>query len=179
MVRRRSVALSAAGAALASVLLGCGGGADVDWADPQVLQLGGVERCGPLRLNLRRLELGRDRWTISGSFRNDTRAPIRIFRPHTDSGTYFGLVVFRTARRAEIEHRERDRSLHVQLVADAFEPQLPRLVAPGARWAGAFSGAGRLARHRYVRVVLGRFSLRDEAPPAGFLCVSDRSVRVP
>jgi hypothetical protein len=161
----------------------CGvAGPRAEWADPQVVRLGGPERCGPpeqrVQLGVRRLELGRDSWTVAGAFRNDSDVPLRIFQPHTDAGTYFGLAVFRSAGRAEIERRVREGRIHVQLVADRFRPPLPRLVAPGESWRGAFSGPGRLPSGRDVRVVLGRFSLRGHAPPVGFLCVAARGPRL-
>ncbi len=115
---------------------------------------------------------------MSGSFRNDSETPLRIFRPHTDSGTYFGLVVLRAAGPEEIERRAQERRLHVQLVADRFRPPLPRPVPSGEGWWGTFSGPGRLPRRRHVRVMLGRFSLRGHAPPVGFLCISTRGARV-
>lgn len=168
---------------LATLTAGCGGrGTRVDWARQQSLELGGAERCGPpeqrVLLDLRRLVLGRDRWSVSGSFVNDSDAPLRIFRPHTASGTYFGVVVFRTADRSEIERRARELRLHVELVADAFRPPLPRLIPPHGGWNGTFSGPGRLPRGREVRVVLGRFSLRGHAPPVGFVCVAERGARI-
>jgi hypothetical protein len=184
LVRRRLVALSVAAAvALPALGPGCGGGgAKVDWAGAQALQLGGPERCGPpeqtIRLDLRRLELERDRWKVVGSFVNDSDVPLRIFRPHTGSGTYFGLVVLAGATPAEIERRARERRIHVQLVADRFQPALPRLVAPGEGWRGTFSGPGRLPRGRDARVVLGRFSIKGHAPPVGFLCISERGARI-
>jgi hypothetical protein len=130
-------------------------------------------------MDWRRLELEHDRWNVSGSFVNDSDVPVRIFRPHTDSGTYFGLAVFRTDRGGELERRVREQRVHVQLVADSFRPPLPRLVQPGAGWRGTFSGPGRLPRGRHVRVVLGRFSLKGHAPPVGFLCISERGPRIP
>jgi hypothetical protein len=163
---------------------GCGGGgARLEWAAPQTLPLGGAEPCGPpeqtIRLDLRRLELELDRWSVSGSFVNASDAVVRIFRPHTDAGTSFGLMVLRTASRKEIERRAREGRIHVQLIADRFRPPLPRLVPPGEGWRGTFSGPGRLPRGRDVRVVLGRFSIKGHAPPVGFLCISERGPRIP
>ena len=169
---------------LPTLAAGCGGPrTGVDWAGPQTLPLGGAETCGqpeqPVRIELRRLVLEQRRWNVSASFVNGSDVPLRIFRPHTDAGTYFGLAVFRTARRSEVTRRAREGRLHVQLVADRFRPPLPRLVLPGEGWRGTFSGPGRVPRGREVRVVLGRFSIKGQAPPAGFLCLSDRGPRVP
>lgn len=154
----------------------------MNWAGPQVFLLGGAESCGPpeqtIRMDLRRLELDRDRWSVSGTLVNVSDVPVRIFRPHTDSGTYFGLVAFRTATREEIERRAREGRIHVQLIADRFRPSLPRLLAAGQGWQGTFSGPGRLPRGRDVRVVLGRFSIKGHAPPVGFLCISERGARI-
>ena len=147
-----------------------------------MLRLGGVERCGPrgqrIHTELLRLDLGRERWRVSGSIRNDSDVPLRIFRPHTDAGTYFGLLAFQHASSAAIERRLSEGRIHAQLVADRFRPTLPRLLRPGEGWQGTFSGPGRLPRGRDVRVVLGRFSIKGEPPPAGFLCISERGPRI-
>jgi hypothetical protein len=185
VVRRRPFSLRAiAVCGLAALAVGCGGAREpVDWAEPQTLPLGGAETCGDpgerIRLDLGRLELGRDRWQVTAAFINDSDAPVRIFRPHTDAGTYFGLMVFRTASAEEIERRVREARIHIQLIADRFRPPLPRLVEPGQGWRGTFSGPGRLPRGRDVRVVLGRFSIKHRAPPVGFLCISERGTRIP
>ena len=106
--------------------------------------------------------------------------PLSIVRPHTDE-TFFGLAVFRGARTAEVRARVGARSIHVQLVADRFEPRLPRRLAPGSGWSGTFSGPGRLPRGRFVRVVVGRFALLGHAPPGlyrEFICVSEHGRRI-
>jgi hypothetical protein len=168
-----------------AVLAGCGGAAGrTDWAERQTVRLGGAEPCGsPARavaLDLRRLTLERERWHVEASVTNRTGVPLSIVRPHTDE-TFFGLAVFRGAGTAEVAERARRRSIHVQLVADRFRPELPRQLAPGRGWSGTFSGPGRLPRGRVVRVVTGRFAILGR-PPRGlyseFVCVSERARRI-
>jgi hypothetical protein len=65
--------------------------------------------------------------------------------------------------------------------ADRFSPSALRLLAPGERWSGSFSGPGRRPRGVPVRVVLGRVVISGRVPRGfvrGFLCVSKRYVRL-
>jgi hypothetical protein len=164
---------------------GCGGGAThADWANPQTIRLGGDERCGPrdhsIALNLRRLTLERDRWRVDASVVNRTGVPVSIIRPHTDE-TYFGLAAFPDAQLADVANRVERRQIHLQLVADRFDPALPRRLTAGGRWTGTFSGPGRLPRGRVIRVVTGRFVIVGSAPRGlyrEFLCVSEHGRRV-
>jgi hypothetical protein len=170
---------------LAVLLAGCGGDAGhADWARPQTLRLGGPEPCGPpgraVSLSFRRLTLAANRWRVDASVRNGTGVPLGIVRPHTDE-TFFGLAVFRGMASAEVSERVRTRSIHVQLVADRFRPELPRQLAPGSGWSGTFSGPGRVSRGRVVRVVTGRFVIVGRPPRGlyrGFLCISEHGRRV-
>ena len=172
-------------AALLTVVAGCGHvTARTDWAEPQALRLGGDEPCGPagraVDVELRRLVLDRNRWRVEAAVRNHTGVPLSILRPHTDE-TFFGLAVFRGHGLREVAARADRRAIHVQLVADRFEPAMPRRLDPGDGWSGAFSGPGRLPRGRIVRVVTGRFATLAR-PPRGlfaqFVCVSERGRRV-
>jgi len=165
--------------------VGCGGGtSDAEWARAQTVALGWTERCGSVTravtLGLRRLTLSRDRWRVEASVQNGTGVALSVLRPHTDE-TFFGLAAFQGAGAADVHARARRQALHLQLVADRFRPQLPRLLAPGAGWSGTFSGPGRLPRGRFIRVVVGRFVIRG-TPPRGlyreFLCVSRPSRRL-
>jgi hypothetical protein len=147
--------------------------------------LGGEVRCGrppqAIRIVLGRLALGRERWRVEASLANETGVTVGIVRPHADEGTYFGLTAFRSAAGAEVARRVRERNLHALLLATHFEPGLPRLLEPGATWRGTFSGPGRLRRGRFVRVVLGRFTILGRPPPGlsrGFLCISEPGVPV-
>ena len=65
--------------------------------------------------------------------------------------------------------------------ADRFEPRPPRVLSPGERWSGAYSGRGRLPPDVPIRVVLGRFVITGKVRRGlarMFLCVSQRYVHL-
>lgn len=95
-------------------------------------------------------------------------------------GTKFGLFVAPTGRELRASHLEASGRTTPPLVADAFDPPLPRSLASGASWSGSFSGTGRVPAGSFLSVVFGRFS-SDSPPrrfPAGLLAVTSVPIRV-
>jgi hypothetical protein len=161
---------------------GCGSTASVPWAEPQTLSLGWHENCGTradrIPIETRRLTVGERRWRVELSFRNETGVTLSVLRPHAVGETLFGLEPFGTTSLDEVRRRV---DVKPRTFADRFTPSTPRLLEPGDRWSGAFSGRGRLPAETPVRVVLGRFVITGKVPRGlarGFLCVSERYVRL-
>jgi hypothetical protein len=172
-------------AAVAVVSAGCDSAVRQRWARPQTLPLGWHENCGtrarPLPIETRRLTIAARRWRVELAFRNDTGLTLGVIRPHLTGATLFGLEPFETTSFDEVEKRAETASAKPLTYADRFSPSPPRLLSPGQRWAGSFSGRGRVPRGVPIRVVLGRFVITGKVPGGlarGFLCVSRRYVRL-
>jgi hypothetical protein len=170
---------------LALLVAGCDSAEPQRWARPQALRLGWHENCGtrarPLTISTRRLTVGERRWQVELAFRNDTGISLGVLRPHTVDEALFGLAPYRTTSLREVLKRAETAEAKPLTFADRFSPSAPRLLAPGERWSGSFSGPGRLPRGVPVRVVLGRFVITGRVPRGfvrGFLCVSKRYVRL-
>lgn len=149
------------------------------------MHLGWHENCGtaarPLPVETRRLAVGERRWRVELAFRNETGMTLGVVRPHATGETLFGLAPYRTTSFREVLRRAETATAKPLTYADRFEPRPPRLLPPGERWSGTFSGRGRLPPDVPIRVVLGRFVITGKVPRGlvrMFLCVSQRYVRL-
>jgi hypothetical protein len=97
-------------------------------------------------------------WLIEASIENRTTVTYLVTRPHVRGGTKTGLLVGSAT-----------------LVANRFEPALPRVFEPGLRWTGRFSGTRRLPQGQPVRVSFGLF-FNGASRPAYFRWITDHSV---
>jgi hypothetical protein len=97
-------------------------------------------------------------WLIEASIENRTTVTYLVTRPHVRGGTKTGLLVGSAT-----------------LVANRFEPALPRVFEPGRRWTGRFSGTRRLPQGQPVRVSFGLF-FNGASRPAYFRWITDHSV---
>jgi hypothetical protein len=170
---------------LAFVAAGCGSSSEQQWAPPQSVRLEWRENCGtrarPLPVETRRLAVGEHRWRVALSFRNETGITLGVLRPHATGETLFGLAPYRTTSYREVLQRAETANAKPRAYADRFEPRQPRLLSPGERWSGTFSGPGRLPRGVPIRVVLGRFVITGKVPRGFvrmFLCVSRQYTRL-
>jgi hypothetical protein len=111
---------------------------------------------------------------------NKTKATWWVVRPHFPGQTKFGLYVSPDAGLASLEAASARALKTPPLLADHFEPPLPRLFTPGRRWAGVFSGQGRIPRGRWVRFAFGRFQTNDPPVglPDGLIAFTEKAVRV-
>ena len=149
------------------MLAGCASGRHTSWAAPQSVALGWREpACGGVRIDIRRLTVGGTRWRVEATVENDGK-PLTVGRPHTQRGTYFGVV---RGDRRTVE------ALHAGLLADRFVPPLPRRLGTGESWSGTYSGPGRLPANVPLRLVFGRFTTVGK--PTGFICVSTHHVEL-
>lgn len=153
-------------------------------APPQTIRIGKSELAGAggvgFRLEVRRMHITPTGWRVEGRVTNATPATWTIGRPHVSGGTKFGLFVARTARELRPSRLEASARTTPPLIANAFEPPLPRSLAPGATWSGFFAGNGRVPSGSYVSVAFGRF--RSYSPPSrlpgGLLAVISVPTRV-
>jgi hypothetical protein len=170
-------------AVLVLLACGCGSSSSGDIARPQTANLNWHENCGtradPIPITTRRLVVGKGVWRVSLSFRNRTHVTLFIMRPHFPGGTWFGLEPFRTPSFREVlERAEAGAVVSPRTIAEHFSPPLPRLLPPGRGWSGEFSGRAALPAGVPIRVVLGQFVGTPAELFGGFLCVSDRVVRL-
>jgi hypothetical protein len=103
-------------------------------------------------------------WAVAITFRNVSGKPVRITPD-------FGLALYKTGKPG---HPDRF------LPAAQSKPNLPRTLAPGARWTGAVGGPGKPPVGMYVRVVFGHFTgLAIAGFPTGFVWITDHAYRMP
>jgi hypothetical protein len=168
------------------LLCGCGSSSTGRVAAPQAVTLNWHENCGtraePIPIATRRIVVEKGVWRVALSFRNRTHVTFFIVRPHFPGGTYTGLESFRTGSKREVLERARNGvGAKPSTIAEHFEPRLPRRVSPGGGWSGEFTGRAALPAGVPIRIVLGRFVTTGRPPaglPDGFLCISDRYVRL-
>lgn len=171
------------GVGLILLACGCGSSGSGTVARPQTAKLNWHENCGtradPIPISTRRLVVGKGVWRVALSFRNRTHVTLFIMRPHFPGGTWFGLEPFRTSSFREVLERAKAGAVvSPRTIAEHFSPPLPRLLPPGRGWSGEFSGRATLPAGAPIRVVLGQFVGTPAARFGGFLCISDRVVRL-
>ena len=104
-------------------------------------------------------------WAAAITFRNVSGHTVRITPD-------FGLALYKTSKPGGRPDRF--------LPAVQSKPNLPRTLAPGARWTGAIGGPGKPPVGMYVRVVFGHFGgLAISGFPAGFVWITDHAYRMP
>jgi hypothetical protein len=151
-MNERSVSAAVVGGAVLAVL-GCGGTEQAPSARPQASLLNWSEARGKpgerLIVRVARLTLRRGAWSVRASIENDTASPLFIGRPHTDEPGMFGLVTSESTRAPG--------RLPAGLTATHYSPSLPRVLDPGERWRGAFSGPGVIRSGTSIRIAFGSF----------------------
>jgi hypothetical protein len=171
--------------AVAVAASACGGKNEgIAAAPPQVIWVGTSELDGDggvgFLLDVRRLHTTPSGWRVEATVTNATPARWTIGRPHMSGGTKFGLFVAQSARELRASRLAASGRTTPPLIASAFDPPLPRSLAPGASWSGSFAGTGQLPAQSFVSVVFGRFS-SDSPPrrfPVGLLVITSVPIRV-
>ena len=107
---------------------------------------------------MERLVIREQGWTVDAAIEDRTSVTYLVTRPHVPGGTKTGLVVGEAT-----------------LVANRFEPALPRVLEPGRRWQGRFSGTRRLPAGRPARVSFGLF-FNGASRPAYFRWITDHAI---
>ncbi len=128
-------------------------------AGPQQAPLGWREPVGPdgeqLVFSVDSLEVLPHGWRARIAVENGTSVPYEVGGPSSMAGPGFGLMLFESGRLAELEQENEDGTLPATRTAMDFEPSPPRLLEPGASWAGTISAPGALVADSWARVVFG------------------------
>jgi hypothetical protein len=126
-------------------------------------------------VDVRRLVVRPNGWSVTASVTNDTRVTMSISRPHHQGKTEFGVLVLGSRKLTNIN------VAGPGVFAAHVVPRTPLVLRPREIWSGTFSGPGRLSSGRYVRVELGRFTTVGPAQrgvPERFRYITDHVVRV-
>jgi hypothetical protein len=127
-------------------------------AGPQSAILGWRETYGSgserLVFTVDELEVTTTGWAARVGIDNASSVGWELAPNATPDGT-FGLQLFETGDEDELERRNKDGTLPAVRAAERYEPELPKLLEPGAGWNGTISARGALAAGAFVRVVFG------------------------
>jgi hypothetical protein len=165
--RTMIVALVALGATLAGLALATnasrlGGSEDVPdtsvAAGPQTADLEWRETYGSggeqVVFTVDSLEVTPTGWRARVGIENQSSIAWELAPGATPDGT-FGLQLFTTGELDELEERNNAGTLPAVRAATSYEPELPKILDPGASWEGEISANGALVAESWVRVVFG------------------------
>jgi len=137
---------------------GCGGDSTSAPARPRTVVLDWHESPGRagarLIVDVSRLVVRRDSWSVDARVKNGTKVAYTIGRPHHPGQSEFGVLLL-SSPSVEADDIA---AAGPGLLASRYSPPLPRVLHPGEEWNGTFSGRGRLTAAHYLRVQLGRFT---------------------
>jgi hypothetical protein len=137
---------------------GCGGESTSAPARPRTVALDWHEAPGRagarLIVDVRRLVVRADGWSVDARVKNGTTVPYTIGRPHHPGQSEFGVLLLSSPS----VQADDIAAAGPGVLASRYSPPLPRVLHPGEAWSGTFSGRGRLTGARYLRVQLGRFT---------------------
>jgi hypothetical protein len=149
------------------------GGGDVTptvAAGPQTAALGWTERYGEdgerIVFTVDSLEITTSGWNAKVGIENRTKVGWELAPGATPDGS-FGLQLFETGDKSELDERNRQGALPAVRAATRYAPELPRVLEPGASWTGTISAPGPLVAHSWARVVFGTL-IAIGKPPEGF-----------
>jgi hypothetical protein len=139
-------------------------------AGPQVATLDWKESYGEtgeqLVFTVASIEVTETGWKARIGVENRTKVGWELAPGATPEGS-FGLQLFGTGGKDELERRNRQGTLPAARAATRFVPDLPRILEPNASWEGTISAPGPLVAGSWVRVVFGTLVAVGK-PPAGF-----------
>jgi hypothetical protein len=139
-------------------------------ASPQVATLDWTERHPPageqLVFSVDSLAVTEDGWRVRLAVENATSIPYEIGDPKATLSRSWGLMLFASGDRRELERRNARGALPAVRPAASYEPDLPLVLEPGASWEGEMSASGALVAASWVRVVFGALVAVTE-PPEG------------
>ena len=100
------------------------------------------------------LEVTESGWKARIGIENLTKTGWELAPGATPEGS-FGLQLFETKDKTELEERNRAGTLPAVRAATSYEPELPRILEPDAAWHGTISAHGPLLAGSFARVVFG------------------------
>ena len=135
-------------------------------AGPQTAELDWNEGYGETEqiiFTVDRLEVTESGWRAQIGVDNRTQAGWEL-APGAEPGGSFGLQLFETGDKAELDERNRAGTLPAVRAATHYAPELPRILEPGASWHGTISAPGPLLAGSYARVVFGTLVAVSKPP---------------
>jgi hypothetical protein len=139
-------------------------------AGPQRAELDWRETYGPrgqqLTFVVDTFEVVPGGWRARLAVENDTSVAYEIGDPRATLDRAFGLMLFSSGRLDELERRNASGTLPAIRSATTYQPRLPQIIEPGARWEGTIGASGALAAGSWVRVVFGAL-VAVAKPPEG------------
>jgi hypothetical protein len=139
-------------------------------AGPQTATLNWKESYGEtgerLVFTVDSLEVTESGWKARIGVENRTKVGWELASGATPEGS-FGLQLFETGDKAELDRRNRQGTLPAARAATRFLPALPRILEPNASWTGTMSAPGALVAGSWARVVYGTLVAIGK-PPEGF-----------
>jgi hypothetical protein len=138
-------------------------------AGPQTADLDWRETYGSageqLIFTVAGLDVTETGWTVRLGIENDSSVGWELAPGATPDGS-FGLQLFETGDKQELEDRNRSATLPAVRAATSYAPELPSVLEPGASWEGAISARGALVAGSWARVVFGTLVAVGK-PPEG------------
>ena len=122
--------------------------AELDWNEPY------GEKGEQLVFIVDELEVTESGWNARIGIENLTKTGWELAPGATPEGS-FGLQLFETKDKTELEERNRAGTLPAVRAATSYEPELPRILEPDAAWHGTISAHGPLLAGSFARVVFG------------------------
>ena len=178
MSRTTIIVLVAAGATVAGLALASGieglrssqpdAAASVA-AGPQSAELGWKETYGApgesIVFTVDALKVTATGWNARVGVANRSSVAWELAPNATPDGT-FGLRLFETGDRSELDRRNASGTLPAVRAATGYVPALPKLLAPKTSWTGRISAPGALVAGSWARVVFGTLVAVGK-PPKG------------
>jgi len=139
-------------------------------AGPQTAALHWRETYGDpgerLVFTVRSLQVTDSGWNAHIGVENRTKVGWTIEPDATPDGS-FGLQLFETGSKEELDRRNREGTLPTARAATRYAPELPRTLGPNTSWEGTISAPGPLVAGSWARVVFGTLKAVGK-PPKGF-----------
>jgi len=139
-------------------------------AGPQMAPLDWRETYGnpgeQLVFTVKSLEVTDSGWKARIGIENRTKVGWDVAPDETPDGS-FGLQLFETGSKEELDRRNREGTLPATRAATRYAPQLPRTLDPNGSWEGTISAPGPLVAGSWARVVFGTLKAVGK-PPKGF-----------
>lgn len=136
---------------------------------------------GRFVFEVERFAVREDGWTATLAITNDTPIPYEVGNPRATIDRAFGIRLFATGSKRELERRKRQNTLPVLRAATTYEPELPKILEPQASWRGTISAPGSLVAGSWVRIVFGALFAVGNPPPgleASFVWITDHAYRL-
>jgi hypothetical protein len=138
-------------------------------AEPQSATLDWREPYGPegeqVVFTVDSIEVTEHGWNAHVGIENGTSVGWELAPGATPEGS-FGLQLFETGDKQELEDRNRDGSLPAVRAATRYTPRLPSILEPNASWEGTIAAPGALVADSWARVVFGTL-IAVGKPPEG------------